>query len=138
MKNAPFQLKNYCIHKLNFDFEKLEGGGDSTLNILFKPYGVYTTSKNSFQLFLDCNINLANNDSNLISLSIKSLFIFKENITFETIPEYFYTNAPAIIFPYIRAYLSIISSQANIPGIILPILNLTNLNQELKENTIRK
>lgn len=40
-------------------------------------------------------------------------------------------NAPAILFPYVRAYVSTMTSQAGIMPIVLPTINLHNNGQEL-------
>ncbi len=46
-------------------------------------------------------------------------------------------SAPAIGFPYVRAYVSTISIQSGIPAIILPSINFVQLvEQQEKENTI--
>lgn len=50
-------------------------------------------------------------------------------------PSYFYRNSIAIVFPYIRAFISTVTLQANIPPIILPTMNLTSLEIPLKQNT---
>ena len=49
--------------------------------------------------------------------------------------QYFYTNAPAILFPYIRAYISTLTNLSGYKPINLPTLNLTSLREELEKNT---
>lgn len=62
-----------------------------------------------------------------------------ENVnSFEEIPDFFYKNSIAILFPFVRAYVSIITIQANVPSVMLPTLNLSSLESELKENTTLK
>lgn len=51
------------------------------------------------------------------------------------IPDFFYANSIAIIFPYIRAFVSTLTLQANIPPIVLPTLNLSQLRTILRDNT---
>ena len=60
---------------------------------------------------------------------------FRNEIAFEQIPDFFYANSIAIIFPYIRAFISTLTLQANFVPIVLPTLNLTPLRQQLKSNT---
>ena len=47
----------------------------------------------------------------------------------------FYKNSLAIIFPYIRAFISTLTLQSNAGLIILPTLNLTHLEKPFRENT---
>ena len=61
--------------------------------------------------------------------------MFNGSTSIEDIPEYFYPNSIAIIFPYIRAFVSTLSLQANVKPIVLPTINLIGLTNELKENT---
>ncbi len=42
-------------------------------------------------------------------------------------------NAPAILFPFARAIITSYTAQANIPPIILPLVNFTGQNQEEKD-----
>ena len=53
----------------------------------------------------------------------------------EEIPGFFYPNSLAIIFPYVRAFVSTITLQANVHPVMLPTLNLIGLTEELRSNT---
>ncbi|EXZ22215.1 pretranslocase subunit SecB family protein, partial [Bacteroides fragilis str. S13 L11] len=54
------------------------------------------------------------------------------------IPNFFYPNSIAILFPYVRAFVSTLTLQANIKPILLPTLNLSSLQDTLRENTTTK
>lgn len=41
----------------------------------------------------------------------------------------------AILFPYIRAFVSTVTLQANVMPILLPTVNLSSLESRLRENT---
>ena len=73
-----------------------------------------------------------------VTIECKATFAFENINTFEEIPSYFYRNSIAIIFPYIRAYISTVTLQANIPPVVLPTMNLASLEKPLKENTLQK
>lgn len=47
----------------------------------------------------------------------------------------FYKNAPAIIFPYVRAYVSSLTVLSGIDAVNIPTMNLTSIAEDLKENT---
>lgn len=63
------------------------------------------------------------------------LFKFKSTVKQEELSNYFYVNAPAIIFPYIRAYVASVSALSGLSPINLPVMNLTGLGEELKKKT---
>jgi preprotein translocase subunit SecB len=65
----------------------------------------------------------------------KARFVFREPVLLEEIPDYFYLNSIAILFPYVRAFVSIITLQANINPLMLPTMNLASLQETLKKNT---
>lgn len=45
---------------------------------------------------------------------------------------FLYVNAPAIVFPYLRAYITALSSLSGTRTIVLPTLNLIDKGRELK------
>ena len=65
-----------------------------------------------------------------------SNFSFDSQIEITQLNKYFYMNAPAILFPYIRAYISTLSVLSGIEPITLPTLNLSGLGKELEKNTV--
>lgn len=56
-------------------------------------------------------------------------------LTSDELPEFFYANSIAIIFPYVRAFISTVSLQANVPSIVLPTMNLSSLRETLAQST---
>lgn len=62
------------------------------------------------------------------------LFDSKEDI--DNLNKYFYINAPALLFPYIRAYVSTLTNLSGFEPINLPTLNMTRLGNDLQKNTI--
>ena len=68
---------------------------------------------------------------------ILGLFEFKEVIAIDNLTTYFYINAPAIIFPYVRAYIAALTSLSGFETINLPPINVGVLKEELKSNTVR-
>lgn len=54
----------------------------------------------------------------------------------DAIPEFFYTNSIAILYPYVRAMVGLVCLQANFgSAVVLPTLNLSGLAGFLKDNT---
>ena len=52
------------------------------------------------------------------------------------ISNYFFVNAPAILFPYIRAYIATLTTLSGyLKPITLPTLNLISLAKKLEKNT---
>lgn len=129
MEKAKFRLDGYFFKKATLDFSNR--GGD--LNLSFHPNGVYHKETQTYTLQLAF---VAENKGNcVVSVDCVAEFSFVDCRGMDEIPEYFYTNSIAILFPYIRAFVSTLSLQANVNLIILPTLNLTKLGEVLKTHT---
>lgn len=58
-----------------------------------------------------------------ISLEIEGLFMWSEEINDETIDIFLKQNAPAILFSYTRPLITLITVEANMPPLIMPVMN---------------
>lgn len=135
MKKAAFSLNEYRFEKVEIDFSKKTS---NDLSISFEPSGQFISNDSSYELNFTFIAHNENRDIPFVKITCISIFKFEDKISYEEIPTYFYRNSIAIIFPYIRAFISTVTLQANIPPIILPTMNLSSLETPLKENTIQK
>lgn len=131
---AAFFIKDYRFDKVTMDIPDLSD--DETFSVLIKPSGIFNADKKNFELqfLLEVLTNL--NKKEIISVRCIADFEFEEITKFEDIPDFFYINSIAILFPYVRSYISIITTQSNTRGIILPTYNLSSLKDELINHTI--
>jgi preprotein translocase subunit SecB len=133
MNESSFQFKNFKIKKSFFEVEDQDQSDPSKFSLTIAPSGVFEKSSGEFKLYL--NINIKNNELN-ISINTEGVFEFKDNIDDSTIiSNYLFVNAPAIIFPYIRAYIGTLTTLSGGKAIILPTMNLVSLRDDLEENT---
>ena len=131
-KEVAFRLVNYKFTKatLNFDIPK-----DAEFVISFKPSGKFKEEEETYDLSFDTIVNCKETDTIIVEVSCIAQFSFMDRIKFEEIPDFFYPNSLAILFPYIRAFVSTLSLQANSSPIILPTVNLMGLTEKLRDNT---
>lgn len=132
MVKATFSLEKYTFNKVVIDLSKK---ASTELSITFEPSGEFNAEKSSYKLILKFLAHNEEQDDPFVAIECEANFIFQPQIAFEEIPTYFYRNAIALIFPYIRAFVSTVTLQANIPPIMLPTMNLSNLEIPLKEST---
>lgn len=131
---AKFQLANYFFNKFELNFQK-ETPKD--VNINFDVKGEYNAKKNLFDIHLMFTaFPKADRENNFIKVNCIGTFQLQNINGITEIPEYFYSNAIAILFPYLRSSVSIMTVQANITTLVLPTLNLTELGEPLRSNTI--
>lgn len=137
MKKAAFSIENYIFDKV---FINLENNVSNQIALGFETKGKYISDKNIFTLFFSV---IAFNEEKtrnypFVEISCQATFNFENVSSFDDIPDYFYQNSIAILFPYVRAYISLVTNQANIHPLILPIMNLSSLKNELKKNTTQE
>ena len=75
----------------------------------------------------------------LFSLEIKGAFKASEKMTDELFIKLSKHNAPAILFPFARALIASCTAQANIPAVVLPIINLSGVSPDkIDKDTMKK
>lgn len=127
---AKFKLKNYAFNEVHI---KYNNEASNELNIQFNPKGEFSHLDSVFHLHME--FTAQNSEDDFIKVSCEAVYEFTESILLDNIPSYFYANSIAILFPYIRAFISTVTLQSNIPPLILPTLNLSSLAEVLKKNT---
>lgn len=132
MNKAIFSLEDYRFEKVFIDFTRKQS---DQIEIGFSPSGTFHSESATFTL--NFSFIAHNNDINtpFIKINCLATYKFQEKLNFQDIPPYFYQNSIAILFPYVRAFVSTVTLQANIGPILLPTMNLSELESPLRENT---
>ncbi len=136
MQKAAFSIINYQFDKVQIDLNNHHSSTD--LALAFETKGIFDSNSSVFELRFVVKVSSKETENPFAEISCKGNFKLEDVSSLEDIPEFFYRNSIAILFPYVRAYLSLVTTQANVPGIILPTLNLSNLESELRNNTTTK
>ncbi len=130
---AAFSFQRYVIRSVSFN-EPLES--QDGISVEFDPSGVFDELSKTFKLELRFIAKYGeSNPHTLIDLMVEGYFLFDNILSFEEIPEYFYANSIAILFPYLRAFATVLTATGNGKPLILPTFNLSTLATPLKENT---
>lgn len=130
-ENANIQFTNTIVRESHIVFNK---PGNYKIDINFSPGGIILKSLNQFILKLKVEIKDVN-DGFSISIDTESTFSYSEDANLEEYKKsYFILNAPAIVFPYIRAYISSLTALSGLPVLTLPTLNMANIGENLSNN----
>lgn len=126
---SSFQFIEFLVTESHLSLRRADGY-DCQLSIT--PSGVVFPAKRQFQLQLQFEATDAVNQAE-IKLVTMSLF------TYANIPDianspFLIQNSPAIVFPYIRAYISTLTTQSGISPIVLPTWNLSSLAELLRQH----
>lgn len=131
---AAFSLETYRFEKVHIDLSQRPS---KELEIGFTPSGKFFAENAIYELTFIFHAMGENEHVPFVTIECLGEFKFEEGLKFEEIPAYFYRNAIAILFPYIRAFISTVTLQANINPIVLPTMNLSDLESPLKERTVQ-
>jgi len=135
-KSAAFSLKDFRIIEAELKLSKVEEENEVPLYVKFNPSGIYNSKEGVFDLAFETLVTRDVEYKNVIARAMTiGEFKFESLLTIEELPSYFYGNSIAILFPFVRAYLATISTQGNNNTIMLPVLNLSDLEKPLRENT---
>ncbi len=118
------QLIDWKVKELTFIINENSGRVDNgftldTSNVFFD------NNQDEFVVVIKVNVT-----DILFDLKVESFFTFKldEKITEEfKLSDFPKINAPAIAFPYLRAYISNITLQSGVDPVILPSINFVKL-----------
>ncbi len=129
-KKSAFKFKNFIVEESHI---KQKPGKRGEYKIKLLPHGTIYKQKNVFQLDLVVEINEPNKNfySKIHAIGV---FEFEAKTEKKELDNYFLVNAPAIIFPYIRAHIASLTALSGTGAINLPPLNLASLRNQLKEN----
>ncbi|MFN8277653.1 MAG: protein-export chaperone SecB [Chitinophagales bacterium] len=133
-EKARFTLSEFTIPYFTY---KRPEQSQAALNISFTPTGEYQLSNGIFKISLTFQCTIEDTEVEIFSGNLIGLFKFEKPFPIDTvsIPSFFYSNSIAILFPYIRAFVSTVTLQANVGLVMLPTLNLSSLGDNLKLNT---
>lgn len=133
---APaFSLKRYW-----FDDIVLTSKGfvpNENIRVDFGPKCIFSKSSHSAILEVTFTASTGSAEKPFFSVKCCGEYVFEKSVkTVSDIPDFFYANGIAIIYPYLRAYVSLVSQQANFGcAIILPLSNLSGIKDFVKKNT---
>lgn len=103
MDQSIFQFKGFTINR-SF-IERNNNEPSKKLSIGFAPKGFINKEDSTFQLHLGVKIE-DENKSLKVEINAVANYTFNNNSELDNLNNLFYVNAPALLFPYIRAYIS--------------------------------
>ena len=133
MEKAAFKLDSFSFPKATLNFENVPD--NATLSVNFIPMGEYNKKSGIYKLNFTTIVKCDNTETELANVCCQAFFSFNAPIEPTNIPAFFYPNSLAILFPYVRAFISTVSLQSNIRPVVLPTLNLSGLEEKLRNNT---
>lgn len=120
---AKFRFIKYRILESSIK-TNLAQDSASQLSVNFKQTVGVDEGNHKMRLLFDTEI--ADEKKNIeIMVKAEGFFEFEQGLPEEQKERFFKINAPAILFPYVRAYISTLTALSGINPITLPTLNLS-------------
>ncbi len=125
-KNVAINFKNYKVTSVIFKANPDLNATTRELDVKMEVNPVFI---NETEFGVKCNIDV-DDHQNALSINLESIAYFNTaDVMTEDFKQsnFFKINAPAIFFPYIRAYITTITVNAGYNPIILPTFNFTQV-----------
>lgn len=132
-KRSTFQFNGFKITRSLIERNDSNTSPSQKLSLSFAPQGIINKTENNFKLILEVKIEDENKTFNIEIIAVAYYHFTNNNL--ESLNDFFFINAPALLFPYIRAYISTLTNLSGFEPINLPTLNMTSLGDDLRKNT---
>ncbi|MDH8003245.1 MULTISPECIES: protein-export chaperone SecB [Bacillus cereus group] len=119
--------------QLNPQFQQEQGSEIQIDTEYTVEFGIHSEDKRAAMVRLGCKINEDMFESSPFRLSVAFIGFFG---THEDAIEDYLLNATSILFPYLRTYVSTMTSAAGIQTVILPPVNVISLIAEAQKNAM--
>ena len=122
-QEAQFRFLDFKVVKsiYQIDTQKFKQGGKLDVNFKF-PTELDFAQKNLISFPMEV---LIENEDKSLRIQVGIVGIFESDVDLTKEKSFVEISAPAIIFPYIRAYVSNLTSMSGIQPILLPTYNMT-------------
>ena len=122
-QEAQFRFLDFKVVKsiYQIDTQKFKQGGKLDVNFKFPTDLDYAQEK---LISFPMEVLIENEDKSL-RIQVGVIGIFESDVDITKEKSFIEVSAPAIIFPYIRAYVSNLTSMSGIQPILLPTYNMT-------------
>lgn len=122
---------NFVVPKFLFEKSPITKDNDS---FDIRPQAVIDRAKKQFHINFDVEIN---DHENSFVLKMFAVGIFEYDLEDDvSLFNFMSLNGPALIFPYIRSFISSFTSLSGFDTITLPTLNLSGYKEEIIANLI--
>lgn len=116
---STLTLKSICIDNFNFNRLGIQQG-EAELNVKFLAKDLYNQEKEELTINLVANLEC----DGIFDLNVEVVGVF--GVSEEEV-EQLKPNAVAIIFPFLRSQISLLTTQPNMIPVVLPAMNINKL-----------
>lgn len=132
MNNSECKIQMLDLYFSNFSFTHVRKKNDGNYNTSFKiEYAINSDDETKVKITID---TIVKNTTESVNLMLQTIGIFqiekKEVIGKEIYDQLVKANTVAIIFPFIRSQISLLTTQPGLMPVIIPPININALLSE--------
>jgi len=125
-KEPGIIFENIYFTNILYDQKDFNYGNELNIELILNTKATFTNDNKQLTMEIDCSVFREID----LKLKCSALFRVDENAENMDITDFAKTNAPAIVFPYIREAISSIIGRTMLPPLYLPPINIVNLLQK--------
>lgn len=130
MQESQFNFLGYRISKFSCEISDNFGREKESFSQTIEVKDNFDKKDNRFvEVIMNLDVK-TKSKTFLFFLEIKGAFKASEKMTDELFIKLSKHNAPVILFPFARALIASCTAQANIPAVVLPIINLSGISSD--------
>lgn len=131
-KKAKLQFKNFVVPE--FYAKKIVEKSDIKDKFKLEPQAVISRADNQFHIHMKLGLISLESEMEIDMIGI-GIFYYEVEDEQELL-NYMALNGPAIVFPYLRSFISTYTSNSGFDTITIPTLNLARFKTSIIENFI--
>lgn len=132
---SEFKFLGYRINKCIFEIK--EAPKSDTLEFDVTLSGDVEALTKKFTLIMIVDIKEKESDNFVIHLEAEAKFSF-EGDNKELLATFIGMNAPAVLYPYLRSYVTMLTVNASLEPLVLPTLNLSEAGKKMAIDLLPK
>ena len=129
-KQARFQFLSYLIDQVSINFTGKQLSKE--MEFAINPEGKFNQEEKKFELIMSVIVNDKEHNMDL-NMRIRGFFSYDGDDIGE-LKSFIGINSPAILFPYIRSYVTNITALGGLSPVIMPTLNMKGVGEKLVQS----
>ena len=137
LNEGPLKLESHCLKSLEF-IRSNSRAKIQSLNLhkqILNAKSTITVSMNSIDVSLSYETEATSDNNSIFTLKAEYVgrFIYDNKLTEQQIENFAKVNAPAIIFPMLRASISLTTLAGEVPPLVLPMINFVGAPAQVEK-----
>jgi len=134
MSDTGCKIQMLDLYFSKYDFQQVRGNQDTKYQSSFKiEYAVHAENDSKVRITIDTTVRNSSETVTLFLQTVGEFLIDQRDMEKDTYQHLIKANTVAIMFPFIRSQISLLTTQPGMMPVMLPPLNINALVDESEE-----